>query len=217
SLYTVDNGQIVNKEADIHLTFHSLINPDQTVVNMLTHYEKKLSRQTKEIISSIPRDLSRKKNSKGQSALGSMIVSAMLEKTNSDIAFLHHGGIRFSLNKGNITLEDIYRSLPFNHKLVKMQVTGQQMINILNQQWTYEKENLLQSNGISYQKTHINNKIIELKDSLGEDIEPDKIYTVVTSDYLAYGGDGFSAFKAGEVIFTGETIRDVFIDYLTKR
>ncbi|MCM3163887.1 bifunctional metallophosphatase/5'-nucleotidase [Metabacillus litoralis] len=213
------NGQIINKKADIHLTFHSLINPDQTVVNLLTQYEEKLSRQTNEIISSLPHDLSRKKNTKGQSELGSMIVSAIRDKTNSDIAFLHHGGIRFSLNKGKVTLEDIYRSLPFNHKLVKMQVTGQQLINILNQQWTHEKENLLQSSGISYQMTHTENKlnkIIELKDSIGKEIEPDKIYTVVTSDYLAYGGDGFTAFKAGEIIFTGETIRDVFIHYLKK-
>jgi 5'-nucleotidase len=139
---------------------------------------------------------------------------------NADIAFIHHGGIRLSLNKGDITVEDIYRSLPFNHKVVKIKLTGKQIKAALEQQWKNNKENLLQTDGVSYhiqENTKAGGKIQNLRDNKGKEIIPSQVYTVAISDYLALGGDGFTAFKAGNIIQTGAMIKDVFIKYIKNK
>jgi 5'-nucleotidase len=141
----------------------------------------------------------------------------MMMEMETDMAFTHHGGIRLSLNKGDLTTEDIYRSLPFDHKVVKISLTGSQIKKVLEQQWQMDKENLLQPAGVSYSIDHdaqYEGKIHDLIDKDGQKLEPTKVYTVAISNYLALGGDGFSTFKAGKINSTGSYIRDVFLKYI---
>jgi 5'-nucleotidase len=211
------SGEIVNKEANIHLTFHSLIDPDKETMKLISKYESMLSKETSEIIITIPKSISKKPDKDGNSQLAEMVATSMMNEMDTDMAFTHHGGIRISLNKGKITTEDIYRTLPFDHKVVKKNLTGSQIKKVLEQQWKNDKENLLQPAGISYTINHeamIGEKIQNLMDKNGNKLEPSKVYSVAISDYLAFGGDGFSHFNSGEILSTGSLIRDSFVDYL---
>ena len=51
------------------------------------------------------------------------------------MAFFHHGGVRRSLNKGTVTMEDLYTVLPFHQYFVKLSLTGEQIKRVLEQQW----------------------------------------------------------------------------------
>ena len=87
------------------------------------------------------------------------------------MAFFHHGGVRSSLDKGNITMEDLYTVLPFDQYFVKLSLTGEQIKQALEQQWINDEENRIQEVGITYtlnQTAPIGNRIVELKDSHGQ-------------------------------------------------
>lgn len=210
-------GEIVSKDATIQLTLHNLIDPDKETMKHISAYEKKLTQRKNEVIASIPKSLSRKKDKNGYSPLAEMVATSMMAEMDTDMAFTHHGGIRMSLQKGEITAKDIYTVLPFNHKVVKTRLTGSQIKKALEQQWKKDRENLLQPAGISYSINHtakIGEKIQDLSDKNGHKIVPSKIYSVAISDYLAFGGDGFTSFKAGKIFATGSLLRDSFADFL---
>jgi 5'-nucleotidase len=214
------SGEIIKKNANIHLTLHEFIEPDKETIELINKYKSKLNYKMDEVIMTATKSISRKKDKQGESLLAIKITKSMMEEMNTDIAFIHHGGIRLSLNKGDITVADIYRSLPFNHKVVKIKLTGKQIKAVLEQQWKNNKENLLQTGGVSYhieENTKAGGKIKDLRDNKGKEIIPSQVYTVAISDYLALGGDGFTAFKTGKIISTGAMIKDVFIKYIKNK
>jgi 5'-nucleotidase len=214
------SGEIIKKRANIHLTLHQFIEPDKETIKLINKYKSKLNYKMNEVIMTANKSISRKKDKQGESPLAKIISKSMMEEMNTDIAFIHHGGIRLSLDKGDITVEDIYRSLPFNHKVVKIKLTGKQIKAVLEQQWKNNKENLLQPVGVSYhieEHTKTGGKIKDLHDNKGKEIIPSQVYTVAISDYLALGGDGFTAFKAGNIIKTGPMVKDVFINYIKNK
>lgn len=212
--YTKD---IMKKDANIILTLHHKMKPDQETIELLTKYKERIRSYEKAVAGNTPKDITRKKEKNGESPLAQMVAQSGLAAMDADIAFVHHGGIRSNLQKGNITMEDLYTVLPFNHRFVKVTLTGTQIHTLLEQQWTEEKENLLQAIGLTYTRDKnapIGSRVLALKDMYGHELAPDKEYTVVTSDYLASGGDGFTAFQQGKLIESGPLIVNALVHYI---
>lgn len=211
---------IVEKEADIIITSHHLIEPDQKTVEFLKKYKEKAADFSNSIIGEIPQAYSRKQDGNGESPLAQIIAESAKASMNTDIAMFHHGGIRASLKKGAVTKEDLYTALPFEHSLVKLSLTGGQLKEVLEQQWTEEKENRLQIVGLTYSwdpKAPIGSRIIAMKDHEGRELHENKEYKVAVSDYLASGGDGFTELKNGSLVESGPLMVNALADYINKQ
>ncbi|HWO98334.1 MAG TPA: bifunctional metallophosphatase/5'-nucleotidase [Bacillus sp. (in: firmicutes)] len=211
---------IVKKQANIILTLHNNIKPDQETIALLTKYKEKMRGYANEVTGEAPKNMTRKKDENGESPLAKLIAQSGLTAMNADIAFVHHGGIRASLQKGHITMEDLYTVLPFNHRFVKITLTGAQIQDALEQQWTKDKENLLQPVGLTYVQdsdASIGSRVLALKDIHGRDLLPNKEYTVAISDYLASGGDGFTAFQQGKLIESGPLLVNALVSYIQQK
>ena len=88
---------------------------------------------------------SRDPNRAGESVLGDIVADAQLAATSADanggavIAITNPGGIRNSIMKngeGTVTYADVFASQPFRNQLVTMTLTGAQLKQALEQQWT---------------------------------------------------------------------------------
>eukprot|EP01124_Arcella_intermedia_P029498 TRINITY_DN6241_c0_g2_i1.p1 TRINITY_DN6241_c0_g2~~TRINITY_DN6241_c0_g2_i1.p1 ORF type:complete len:901 (+),score=172.91 TRINITY_DN6241_c0_g2_i1:317-2704(+) len=69
-----------------------------------------------------------------ETALGNLLTDAMRihpKNVSVDISFLNSGAIREDLSKGNITIADIYKILPFPNVYVLMKVSGMQILQAL--------------------------------------------------------------------------------------
>jgi 5'-nucleotidase len=210
---------IVKKQSNIILTSHDSIEPDQETEALLQTYRDKMMKFTHIPIADIPEGFSRKKNDQGESPLAQIIAESSRNTMDTPIAFMHHGGIRASLSKGPISKEDLYTVLPFDHRLNKVTMTGEQIKKVLEQQWTEDKVNLLQAVGLTYlwdPNAPIGSRVVEVKDREGRVLEPNKEYHVAVSDYLASGGDGFTAFKQGEVVESGPKVVTAFMEYIER-
>ena len=64
-------------------------------------------------------------------AVGVYVARLMAVSTNSQIAFMNGLGIRSGLEKGDITIGDIYRILPFNNTLINMKLSGKSIKAIM--------------------------------------------------------------------------------------
>ncbi|MFD0826397.1 bifunctional metallophosphatase/5'-nucleotidase [Neobacillus sp. M.A.Huq-85] len=172
-----------------------------------------------------------KKNPReGEDPLGNLITDGQRKMAGSQIAFTNSGGIRTGLiphlnSKGEyeISWGDAYSVQPFQNQLGVYQLTGSQIKEALNEQWLNpDKMVFMQSSGIKYTYVYGNkvpgcNQTYCVKDmylSDGTKMDMDGIYTVTLNEFLATGGDGFSAFKQGKLLTPYKEDTETFIDYI---
>ncbi|MCR5732977.1 MAG: bifunctional metallophosphatase/5'-nucleotidase [Lachnospiraceae bacterium] len=175
---------------------------------------------------------------RAETNLGDLCADAYRDQSGADIAFVNGGGIRVSLEKGDITLGNILSVHPFGNSLCVIEATGQQILDAL--EWSASKEpdefgGFLQVSGLTLEiNTSIPSPCVADQDGLfegvdgerrvqnvlvdGEPIDPEKIYTVASHDYmLLNNGDGHTAFDGAELVQDCVKLdNQVLIDYITQ-
>lgn len=123
-----------------------------------------------------------------------------IRMTKPIICLLNTGGIRSSIGKGNVTLGDIYKVMPFDNTVVWVELP----ISVKDEIATH----LSKTGG----EPIANAKIIKGKLEFNN-APASETFIVITSDYLANGGDKMAFFnKKISVNATGKLLRDVLIE-----
>lgn len=129
------------------------------------------------------------------------------------IALMNLHGHRSPMPQGVVTLENMYEIYSFDNKLVILKLKGSDLMKI------FESYIRMGGAGVSsnVRLVAVGSRLISaLVD--GKPISPDVNYTIVTLDYLADGNDGMEGLKnAVSVEETGETLRDMMIDYVKEQ
>ncbi|MET0322510.1 MAG: bifunctional metallophosphatase/5'-nucleotidase [Duganella sp.] len=173
----------------------------------------------------------RKRADSGESALGDLVADSVLlagRPFGAQIAFMNNGGMRQDLDtdNGRATVGHTRMVLPFGNTLVVMNLTGRQVLDLLEQQWSGGREEtrgLLQvSDGFSYQwdgRRGDGSKVVPGSVKLhGKPLERDTSYRIIANNFLAEGGDGFPMFANGRNrADTGIRDIDALNDFLVKR
>ena len=131
----------------------------------------------------------------------------------ADIAFVNVHGHRANMPKSNITLGNLYEIYSFDNTVAFLELKGKDLSKI------FEAYARIGGAGISSNARLLvkDNKIVSATLD-GKPIDPNRIYNVVTVDYLSDGNDNMGAFKnAVKMVDTGVTLRDVMIDYVRKQ
>jgi 2',3'-cyclic-nucleotide 2'-phosphodiesterase (5'-nucleotidase family) len=146
----------------------------------------------------------------GEFALGNLVVDAMLatdvDGQPADIAMHNNGGIRASLPKGPITYGQLYAVLPFDNQLMALDLTGAQILRILEHS-VAERAGAMQVAGLTFRfnmSKPVGQRVLEATAG-GEPLDPERVYRVVTIDYIAAGGDGQETFLEGTNAAYGDT------------
>ncbi|MFJ9384413.1 5'-nucleotidase C-terminal domain-containing protein [Peribacillus sp. NPDC101481] len=168
----------------------------------------------------MPEKIKRNQDANGESPLAKLIAESEREAMGVDIAFVHQGEMRKSFKKGEVTVEDLYTVLPMGHSVSKLILTGDQIKLALEQQWAKDYENRLQTVGLTYNwdpEAPIGSKVVVLKDKKGQEIQPNNEYEVAVSNYLASGGDNFTAFEQGRLVESGPQVVTALIRYIQQK
>lgn len=179
--------------------------------SILNQYNSKLTKQMEKVIGSaeIYFDNSRCRNT--ETEIGNFIADAIRHIAKVDISFQNGGGIRFFLDKGPVTVEEIYNVIPFESFIITLELNGEQIEKILQRSLT-TRDKFLQVSGLKARMK--NNKIVDIKTGESK-IIGDKNYRIAVNDFLAAGGDGYDVFKQGRNIKnTGINLRDALIEYI---
>jgi 2',3'-cyclic-nucleotide 2'-phosphodiesterase (5'-nucleotidase family) len=194
---------------------HQEIQPDQQVAAVA----EIMTRQTRDIkdtlIGSFAGDYQRSYNS--ECPIGNMIADAMLAESGCDLALHNSGGIQNNIQAGDFTLGDLFSMMPFDNQLVQMELTGQELADILALSASLQR-GLLQIAGGSYSFVNNSGNDYAVKSILigGQPLEPQRSYSVCTNSFLAEGGDNFSGFASGRKLQFGRQQRDVVREYIIR-
>jgi len=147
--------------------------------------------------------------------LANLVTDSIGAKTGAEIAFYNAGGIRDSIEPGPITYRDILKVLPFRNTLVMMDMTGEQIMTVLNYAATtiLGKSGFLHASGLTW----TNKKGIPEDVRVGGvPIELERVYKVVTNNYVAAGGRSYAAFKDIPKYDTGFVDASALREYIMK-
>nr|BFF11754.1 hypothetical protein GCM10025699_30570 [Microbacterium flavescens] len=153
-----------------------------------------------------------------ETPLGNLIADAILAGTSApedggaQIAFMNIGGIRASLlfnaqshdeQPGEITYAEAFAVAPFGNITVTLDLTGQQIKDVLEQQYVPARSrqflHLATSGGLTYSWDKSAPEGEQISDLMfnGTPLDPAATYRVATLSFLAEGGDSFTAFTGG--------------------
>jgi 5'-nucleotidase len=146
--------------------------------------------------------------------IGNFIADAYRNAVGADIGFVNGGSIRadLSYNPGPLTKRDVLSMLPFNNPIIKVEVTGKTLMEILEHSVARSAEDnepgrFPQVSGICFKFDTRKPPGSRVSDVCvgGEPLDLDKTYTMATSDFLvSRGGDGYTMFKDAKILVSAE-------------
>lgn len=155
-------------------------------------------------------------------ALGVYMAKLIAESTNSQIAFINGGGIRGGLERGNITVGDIFRISPFDNSLVTMKLSGKSIKAVMEHGLDNHGGHRLcvQFYGLKVKfdsSKSVGERVVSITLNNGQEIEMDKYYSVCVNDFMFSGGDGYKFGGGIEVkIHSDLFVRDILIKSIEK-
>jgi len=194
--------------------------PDPAAAALVAKANARVANQVEIPVGACTNAVTRKQNDAGESPLGDLIADAQRAAMQTDFAVINPGGIRADIEAGHVTWGTLYTAQPFRNPLVVMSITGQQLYDLLDQQWGNEQPSggrILQVSGFSYTwdptRPEGTQRVREVRDARGPIVRTRK-YTLTANAFLAEGGDGFSVFLAGTERRYGPVDLDAFAEYL---
>ncbi len=155
--------------------------------------------------------------------IGNFIADAYRKAADADVALVNGGSIRADLtySPGPLTMRDVLSMLPFNNPIVKVEVSGKLLADILEHGVARSAEDgepgrFPQISGMSFKfdtRKLPGQRVSDITVN-GQPLDEKKIYTLATSDFLvSRGGDGYTMFKDARILIPADTARkdsDVF-------
>ncbi|HHZ07830.1 MAG TPA: LysM peptidoglycan-binding domain-containing protein, partial [Rhizobiales bacterium] len=161
--------------------------------------------------------------------MGNLITDAMLDRVKGQgvtIAIQNGGGIRASIDQGVVTMGEVLTVLPFQNTLATFQIAGKDIVASLEagvSEIEEGKGKFPQVAGLKYtldrsvKPNEGRVKSVEVMEGdAWKPIDPEKIYSVVTNNFVRAGGDGYKLFAANaqNAYDFGPGLEQVVADYL---
>jgi 5'-nucleotidase/UDP-sugar diphosphatase len=223
----VENDRVKDYEGkQIRLMVSDQLKPCPSIKALVNHVDVAIGSEYAKVIGKANQDHFQKGRFV-ENALGNWITDAMRWKTGAQIGFQNSGGIRDDILAGPITKGDLFEVSPFRNNLVIFDLTGKEIKNLLEHD--VEKGwDRLQVSGLKYtyhpkDSRPLGQRIVrvtvngEILVDEGKILFPDKVYTVVSNNYLvSQAKDKYFGFPVGVSKDTGLLINQVLIEWLEK-
>ena len=157
--------------------------------------------------------------------IGNLVADAMLARVADqgiDIAIANSGGLRASIDAGDVTMGEVLTVLPFQNTLSTFQIKGSTLVAALENgvsQIEEVKGRFPQVAGMTFTvdvSAEVGSRISDVMVG-GAPVDLDKVYGAVSNNYVRNGGDGYKMFRdAMNAYDFGPDLADVTAEYLAE-
>lgn len=225
-----DFGNVTNASGEPHLLDAS-VKPDPAFTAKVSGLAGPLNEERNLVVSQSATtiDGDRKNCRARECEMGNLVADALLDRAKDQgitIAIQNGGGLRASIDKGDITMGEVLTVLPFQNTMATFEMKGKDVIAALENGVSRVEDGkgrFPQVAGIRFAwdpsvealKGRI--KKVQVKDGDGwKNIEPDTWYGVVSNNFMRGGGDGYKVFRTGarKAYDYGPGVEEVVVSYL---
>ena len=206
--------KVVGHDGGLLRVTNGVFQTPQKVEEIVRKWEAEADRTGREIVGTIREPLTRRYDA--ESTLGDLIADALLWNSDAQIAFENSGGIREDLKAGDVTRYDLISALPFFNTVTRVDLTGRQIRQILEQSLTL-RVGLLQIAGmdVTYDLGRPEYQRVVQVRVAGTPLDDARSYRVATNSFVAGGGDHYETFLAGaNIVDTDVNIVDQVVRYV---
>ncbi|MEQ9878381.1 bifunctional UDP-sugar hydrolase/5'-nucleotidase UshA [Pectobacterium aroidearum] len=183
----------VEKDGKTERVFYTQeITQDADVMKMLTPFQEKGQAQLGIKIGSVKGKLEGDRNQVRfrQTNLAHVLLSAQLERAGADFAIMSGGGVRDSIESGDITYKDVLKVQPFANTLVYVDMKGSDVEKYLAVAANKKVDSGAYAQFLNVSLTADGQGVQNVKIK-GEPLQADKVYRMATLNFNAMGGDGY--------------------------
>lgn len=213
------------------------VTPDPAVTAIIDKYKTLLGPIANKVVGYISATILGRGTTTPERPLGDLIADAQLaataapDKGGAVIALMNSGGIRADLaypqsgseGDGVVTYAEAFAVQPFNNLMVTMDLTGQQLLTTLQQQFTginAASPRYLQISANMHWTADLSqtgaNRVVASSITInGAPLDLTATYRVTVNNFLAGGGDGYLELANGTNLLVGDLDIDAFVAYLT--
>jgi len=180
---------------------------DSSALAIIDPYLKGIEAEMNEVLTYSKTSLTKKGT---ESLLGNFVADLCLNYTDAHMCVMNNGGLRTTIDKGPITRGKIYELMPFENELVVLELNKEDYLGLLDY--------ICKRGGEPFSGINItmNKEGNILTNSWPVNFENNEKIKVITSDYLANGGDKMSFFQNKVQNKLGLKLRDAIIDHCIK-
>lgn len=228
-----DDGNVTSTEG-APILLDASVTPDQGFLDRIAEAGKPLETLKAKVVGSATAEIVGDRNvcRVEECSMGNLVADAQLDRVKDQgvtISIANSGGLRASIDAGDITMGEVLTVLPFSNTLATFQIKGSGIIAALENGLSQIEDiagRFPQVAGLKYtfdKTAPVGSRLIG--DVLVQDgdnwvpIDPDKEYGVVTNNYVRGGGDGYEVFATQSVnaYDFGPPLEDVLADFIAKQ
>ncbi|MGI9402635.1 MAG: bifunctional metallophosphatase/5'-nucleotidase [Rhizobiaceae bacterium] len=226
-----DEGKLVEAKGE-PLIIDSSISEDAATVARIVEAAKPLEKIRNKVVAETKEPISgaREDCRFGECTMGNLVADAMLDRVKDQgilIAIQNGGGLRASIDAGEITMGEVLTVLPFQNTLSTFQVKGSTIIAALENGVSDIDDGggrFPQVAGLRFAwnpEAEVGKRIETVEvmaDGAWKAIEPEVAYGVVSNNFIRNGGDGYKMFNTESMnaYDFGPDLADVTAEFLAK-
>jgi 2',3'-cyclic-nucleotide 2'-phosphodiesterase/3'-nucleotidase len=192
------------------------ITPDPEAVALYEKWNEELAPTLNEVLGTAVGELTHERyEGVSTTVLGNWVCEVMAKAADTQIAIQNGGGLRRSIPDGDITYGIMYEVMPFDNTLVKMKMTGEDVLKNIEHGIGNEDVGNASFSGLIVNidaDKPFGERVLSITLSDGTPLEMNKMYSVVINDFMYPKGDNFDFTGATDVVNTFIPIRDVLVD-----
>ena len=170
-----------------------------------------------------------------ENAFCNLVTDALRHAGNADVTIMNAGSVREDIEAGNITYQQVINTMPFSNDVIVKRITGQTILDALEhgvRTLPASTSRFPQVSGITYKidlsiESPVKVDASEIFERIegerrvydvlvnGEEVDPNKYYTISSNSFILGGGDGYSMFTSYEIIDTSAGVdNEVLLNYI---
>lgn len=215
------HSMMVTKVEFTNIRLDSTLNiiPDPKVESVILPYRTKLMNDMEEVLCISENPLF---GGRPESPLTNFCADLILHESDSiclkrypdihmSVSMVNRGGLRVPIPRGEVKVQNMFELMPFENEIVFLKMEGAVLRRFIDHMAARGGE------GVAGMRFGIKDDKGVKPEIQGQPLDDSKSYWLVTSDYIANGGDGSEILKdVKDRIETGVKFRDMFIDHMRK-
>ncbi|OCJ37967.1 5'-nucleotidase C-terminal domain-containing protein [Agrobacterium tumefaciens] len=226
-----DDSGVVKESKGDPILIDSSFKPDEATLKRIDELKAPIEALKSKVVgtSEGPIEGDRKVCRVKECSMGNLVADATLARVKDQgvtIAFANSGGLRSSIDSGDVSMGEVLTVLPFQNTVATFQLKGEDIRAALENGVSQIDDGagrFMQVSGMKYsfdRSKPASNRVTAVEVKEGDafvPLDPAKTYTVAANNYVRTGGDGFKVFatKAINAYDFGPNLEEAVAAYIT--